>query len=90
MAVIDRNILRLGTCELLYRGDIPPKVAINEAIELGKLYSTAESGTFVNGILDRIKNSVARKVPLAEGTESAGGEAEPEGTEPDETGGAGT
>jgi transcription antitermination factor NusB len=57
MATIDRNILRLGAYELLYRDDIPPKVSINEAIELGKRYSTAESGTFVNGILDRIKNS---------------------------------
>jgi len=57
MTTIDRNILRLGGYELLYRDDIPPKVSINEAIELGKRYSTAESGTFVNGILDRIKNS---------------------------------
>ncbi|HUW55092.1 MAG TPA: transcription antitermination factor NusB [Planctomycetota bacterium] len=56
MATIDRNILRLGTYELLHRDDIPPKVSINEAIELGKRYSTAESGTFVNGILDRIKD----------------------------------
>jgi len=57
MATIDRNILRLGAYELRFRDDIPPKVSINEAIELGKAYSTAESGTFVNGILDRIKNS---------------------------------
>ena len=57
MATIDRNILRLGAYELLHRDDIPPKVSINEAIELGKHYSTAESGTFVNGILDRIKNT---------------------------------
>ena len=57
MATIDRNILRLVAFELLHRDDIPPKVSINEALELGKLYSTAESGTFVNGILDRIKNS---------------------------------
>ncbi len=58
MATIDRNILRLGTYELLYRDDIPPKVSINEAVELAKRYSTAESGTFVNGILDRIKSQV--------------------------------
>ncbi|MCP5022638.1 MAG: transcription antitermination factor NusB [bacterium] len=56
MAVIDRNVLRLATYELLYRDDIPPKVAINEAIELGKRFSTSNSGSFINGILDKIKN----------------------------------
>ena len=54
MATIDRNILRLAAYELLHCADIPPKVSINEAIELAKGYSTAESGTFVNGILDRL------------------------------------
>ncbi|NUO08448.1 MAG: transcription antitermination factor NusB [Candidatus Brocadia sp.] len=54
MAVIDKNILRLGVYELLYRSDIPPKVSINEAIELAKKFSTKNSGTFVNGILDKI------------------------------------
>lgn len=54
MAVIDRNILRLAVYELLYRNDIPPKVSINEAIDLAKRYSTENSGTFVNGILDKI------------------------------------
>lgn len=54
MATIDRCILRLSVYELLYRKDIPPKVSINEAIELAKKYSTANSGTFVNGILDRV------------------------------------
>ncbi|MCA9000475.1 MAG: transcription antitermination factor NusB [Planctomycetes bacterium] len=56
MAVIDRNVLRLATYELLLRDDIPPKVAINEAIELGKRFSTSNSGSFINGILDKIKN----------------------------------
>jgi transcription antitermination factor NusB len=56
MAVIDRNVLRLATFELLYCDDIPPKVAINEAIELGKRFSTANSGAFINGILDKIKS----------------------------------
>ena len=60
MATIDRNILRLGTFELLHCDDIPPKVSINEAIELGKHYSTAESGTFVNGILDRLKSNFVK------------------------------
>jgi transcription antitermination factor NusB len=57
MAVIDRNVLRLAAYELIYCEDIPPKVAINEAIELGKRYSTANSGAFINGILDKIKSN---------------------------------
>lgn len=56
MAVIDRNVLRLATYELLHCPDIPPKVAINEAIELGKRFSTQNSGAFINGILDKIMN----------------------------------
>ena len=56
MAVIDRNVLRLATYELLHCPDIPPKVAINEAIELGKRFSTSNSGAFINGILDKIMN----------------------------------
>ncbi len=54
MAVVDRNILRLGCYELIFRGDIPPKVSINEAVELAKKYSSPEAGKFVNGILDKI------------------------------------
>ncbi len=54
MAVIDRNILRVAIYELLHCHDIPPKVSINEAIELGKRFSTANSGAFINGILDRV------------------------------------
>ena len=56
MAVVDRNILRLGSYELMLRTDIPPKVTINEAVELAKKYSGLESGKFVNGILDKIKS----------------------------------
>lgn len=56
MAVIDRNILRLACFELMFRQDIPPKVSINEAIELAKRYSEAQSGRFVNGILDKVKS----------------------------------
>jgi N utilization substance protein B len=55
MAVIDRNVLRMAVYELTSCPDIPPKVTINEAIELGKKFSTANSGGFVNGILDRIR-----------------------------------
>jgi transcription antitermination factor NusB len=54
IAVVDKTILRLAICELLFFPDIPQKVSINEAIELAKLYSTKESGRFVNGILDSV------------------------------------
>jgi len=59
MAVIDRNVLRLAVWELLADDDeVPPKVVLNEAIELGKRYSTAQSGAFINGILDRIHRTL--------------------------------
>lgn len=54
MAVVDRNILRLATWELLWHADVPPKVVINEAIEIAKKFGTEESSRFVNGILDRV------------------------------------
>lgn len=54
MAVIDRNILRLGVFELMFAPDIPPKVSINEAVELAKKYGDVDSSKFVNGILDKI------------------------------------
>ncbi len=54
MAMVDRNILRLATFELRFVDDIPPKVTMNEAIEIAKRYGTAESSAFINGILDRI------------------------------------
>jgi transcription antitermination factor NusB len=55
MAVVDRNVLRLGAHELLHRQDTPPTVAIDEAVELAKKFSGAESGAFVNGILDQVR-----------------------------------
>ncbi len=54
IAVVDKNILRIAIAEVEYLPDIPVKVAINEAIELAKKYSTLESASFVNGILDRV------------------------------------
>ena len=70
MAVVDRNVLRLATHELLHCQDIPPKVAINEAIEIGKRFSTQNSGAFINGILDRIMNrTVGAKAKSDEGAE---------------------
>jgi len=59
MAIIDRNILRLGVFELLHAPDIPPKVTINEAVELAKKYGDMESSKFVNGILDKIHKTEA-------------------------------
>jgi transcription antitermination protein NusB len=54
IALIDRILLRMGICEILYFSDIPPKVSINESIEIAKVYSTSSSGKFINGILDAI------------------------------------
>ena len=59
--MVDRNILRMALFELLYCEEIPPKVTINEAIDLGKRYGSEDSGSFINGILDRIQNEVVRK-----------------------------
>jgi transcription antitermination protein NusB len=55
MACVDRNILRIAVYELLYCGDIPSKVSINEAVDIGKRFGTEESGAFINGILDSIR-----------------------------------
>jgi N utilization substance protein B len=61
MAVIDRNILRLGAAQLLHFGvEVPPKVAIDESIELGKKYGDGQSGKFINGILDQIYKGMAK------------------------------
>lgn len=60
MSRVDRNILRLGACELLTFRDVPLKVVINEAVELAKRFGTAESSAFVNGVLDRIATAVGR------------------------------
>jgi N utilization substance protein B len=54
MAIVDRNILRLGVFELLWAPEVPPNVAINEALEVAKKFSTHESSRFINGVLDRI------------------------------------
>jgi len=54
MPVVDRAILRLGAFELLHMHDVPPRVSINEAVELAKKYSTEKSSSFVNGVLDKV------------------------------------
>ena len=60
ISAVDRNVLRLAIYEMLYRDDIPPVVSINEAIELAKTFGGAESGKFVNGILDRVRKDLDR------------------------------
>ncbi len=60
MSRVDRNILRLGACELIAFADVPVKVVINEAVELAKRFGTAESSAFVNGVLDRIATAAGR------------------------------
>lgn len=54
MAAVDRNILRFAVYEILYVNDIPPAVTINEALEIAKKYSSLESASFINGLLDKI------------------------------------
>jgi transcription antitermination factor NusB len=63
MAMIDRNVMRLATYELLYLADVPPKVTLNEAVNLAKKFSQEESGKFVNGILDKINHTEKPKTP---------------------------
>ncbi|MFQ5449163.1 MAG: transcription antitermination factor NusB [Nitrospinaceae bacterium] len=62
MTVIDRNILRLGVSELMYARTTPPKVAINEAVEIAKKYGSRESPDFINGILDKVFKEIAKDV----------------------------
>jgi len=58
MAVVDRNILRIAVCELLYEKNMAPAIVINEAIEIAKKYSSEEGATFVNGILDAVRKKI--------------------------------
>lgn len=55
ISVVDKVILRMGACELIYFDDIPSQISINEAIEIGKKYGGSESGRFINGVLDAIR-----------------------------------
>ena len=78
MPIVDRNILRLAIFELLWRPDIPAKVSINEAVDLGKRYGSGDSGSFINGILDRIRihleeGSSELGAPPEKGLENPGG-----------------
>lgn len=63
MARVDRNILRLGTYELLAMADVPPRVTLNEAVELAKKFGNESSPGFVNGVLDRIATDLGKADP---------------------------
>lgn len=65
IAVIDKFLLRMGICELMYLHEIPPKVTINEAIEIAKNYSTEKSGKFINGVLDSVYEQLKMDNKLA-------------------------
>lgn len=70
VALIDRNVLRIGLYELLHRGDtVPPKVAINEAVELAKSFGSDNSSKFVNGVLGTALRTLVKGEPNAETTE---------------------
>jgi transcription antitermination protein NusB len=64
IALIDKLLLRMGICEILYFPDIPPKVSINESIEIAKEFSTSGSGKFINGILDAILSQLKNSKSL--------------------------
>ena len=67
MPCVDRNVMRIAVYEMLFCGDIPAKVSINEAIDIGKKYGSEESGAFINGILDSVRidseTPTLRKIP---------------------------
>ena len=68
IALVERNILRMALYELLYMTEIPPKVTINEAVEIAKRYGAEEASAFVNGVLDRINQEViCRPAAVSEG-----------------------
>jgi N utilization substance protein B len=60
MSIIDRNVLRIALYEMLHHMEIPPKVSLNEAIDLGKTFGSPDSGAFINGILDHLLQEVIK------------------------------
>lgn len=85
MAVVDRNVLRIGVEEFLHHPEVPPRVVINEAIELAKRFSTTSSGAFVNGVLDRVRRDLEVAGRLAPASETGMRPGPPGGT-PEEAG----
>ena len=67
MSGVDLNVMRIAVFELLYCDDIPPKVSINEAVDVGKKFGTEESGSFINGIMDSIRLELEEAGKLKKG-----------------------
>ena len=67
MSCVDRNVMRIAVFEFLYCDDIPPKVSINEAVDIGKKFGTEESGAFINGIMDGIRAELEKEGKLKKG-----------------------
>lgn len=80
MGIVDRNVMRIAVYEMLHREDIPPVVSINEAVDLAKAFSSVESGKFVNGILDRVRQDIDRPARDAVDERKAAPPAAPEET----------
>src|SRR3990167_625277 len=66
ITIIDRNVLRIGILELMFLREVPPKVAINEAVELGKVFGGDSSGKFVNGVLGTLYKNMVKRGEIAE------------------------
>ena len=66
MSCVDRNVMRIAVFELVHCDDIPPKVSINEAVDIGKKFGTEESGAFINGIMDSIRSELEKDGKLKE------------------------
>lgn len=65
MSFVDRNVIRIAVYEMLYCSDIPSKVSINEAVDIGKKFGSEESGAFINGIIDSIRIELEKKeIPI--------------------------
>ena len=64
MSCVDRNVMRIAIYEMLYCDDIQPKVSINEAVDIGKKFGTQESGAFINGIMDSIREALVKEGTL--------------------------
>jgi N utilization substance protein B len=64
MSCVDRNVMRIAVYEMIYCDDIPPKVSINEAVDIGKKFGTQESGAFINGIMDSIRGALEKEGTL--------------------------
>ena len=70
MSCVDRNVMRIAVFELKWCSEIPSKVSINEAIDIGKKFGTDESGAFINGILDSIRIAIEdNRIPVASDTQ---------------------